>query len=131
MAFKESLYDPKHCETAVRVLSEGKSLAAVCVELDICRATLYNWRDAHPEFKMALDKGLQHAQLKLEELGMKGMSGEIKSFAGSPWVFTMKNRFRSDYADQDALVLAGQNDRMREELKELRAELNEKHKKEY
>jgi len=99
MAFTESSYDPKFCETAVDVLSEGKSLAAVCVAIGVARSTLYEWRDKYPDFKKAIEMGLQHAQLRFEELGLKGMSGEIKNFAGSSWIFTMKNRFRDDYAE--------------------------------
>lgn len=99
MAWQESLYDPKYCETAVEVLSRGKSLAAVCVAIGVCRKTLYNWRDTHPDFADALNFGLQKAQEKWEEIGEKGIEGEIKNFQGSPWMFTMKSRFRADYAE--------------------------------
>ena len=128
--WSESKYDPKHCETAVKVLSGGKSLAAVCVAIGCARSTLYEWRNTYPEFKKALDLGLQQSQAVLEDLGMRGMEGEIKSFAGSPWIFTMKNRFREDYA-AEAELLIGQNDRMRAEIKELREQLDEQNKRDY
>ena len=98
--WKESLYKPEYCKTAVEVLSKGKSLAAVCVACGICRATLYNWRDAHPDFKNALSFGTQTAQVLWEERGERGIDGEIKNFAGSTYMFTMKNRFREDYAEE-------------------------------
>lgn len=100
MAWQESEYRPEYCDIAAKVLAGGESLAAVCAELDICRKTLYNWRDAHPEFASALDKGLQKAQRDWETLGRSGIVGELEKFSASPWIFTMKNRFRDDYADE-------------------------------
>ena len=40
----------------------GESLAAVCAELNITRTTLYEWRDTQPDFKDAIERGLQKAQ---------------------------------------------------------------------
>ena len=98
--WKESLYKPEYCKTAVEVLSKGKSLAAVCVACGVCRKTLYNWRDTHPEFAEALNLGVQHAQTVWEDLGEEGIRGDLKGFGGAPWIFTMKNRFREDYAEE-------------------------------
>ncbi len=92
-------YKEEFCEIASEILSKGKSLAAVCAHLDIARCTLYEWRESRPEFKEALDRGLQKAQLYWEELGQSGVSGDIKNFGGAPWIFTMKNRFRDDYKE--------------------------------
>lgn len=92
-------YKPEYCEVASKVLAGGESLAAVCAELDICRATLYNWRDSYPEFASALNRGLQKAQRDWENLGRQGIQGDLEKFSASPWIFTMKNRFRDDYQD--------------------------------
>lgn len=95
-----SKYKPEYCKIATKVLANGESLAAVCCELDISRPTLYKWRDDNPEFAEALAKGLQKAQRDWERLGKQGIEGEIKNFQGSSWIFTMKNRFRADYAEE-------------------------------
>jgi len=100
MSWQESEYKPEYCETAAKVLAGGESYAAVCAELDICRATLYNWRNAHPEFASALNRGLQKAQREWERIGKAGVQGDIDKFSASPWIFTMKNRFRDDYKDR-------------------------------
>ena len=97
--WQESTYQPEFCEVAIRVLADGESYAAVCVELGCCRATLYNWRDSHPDFAKALNYGLQNSQRYLEHIGLKGIKGEYEKFSPSPWIFTMKNRFREDYAE--------------------------------
>jgi hypothetical protein len=100
MAWPESTYKSEYCSIAADVLAAGESLAAVCAELDICRATLYNWRDAYPEFANAINAGLQKAQRDWEALGREGIVGDIKNFSAAPWIFTMKNRFREDYQEE-------------------------------
>ena len=93
-------YKEDMCETVKQVLGSGKSLAAVCCALEISRPTLYVWKGTYPEFKDALDVGLQKGQAYWEEKGERGIDGEIKNFGASPWIFTMKNRFREDYAEE-------------------------------
>lgn len=100
MPWQESDYRPEYCETAANVLANGESLAAVCAELDICRSTLYKWRDQFPDFANALNRGLQKAQRKWESIGMSGVQGDYEKFSASPWIFTMKNRFRDDYKEE-------------------------------
>lgn len=93
-------YNESLCSKAIEILSRGESLAAVCAEFDITRQTLYDWRDKHPEFALALDKGLQKSQRAWEGIGMEGICGERKNFSGTPWMFVMKNRFRDDYKEE-------------------------------
>ena len=100
MPWQESDFRPEYCEIAAEVLSSGKSYAAVCSKLDICRSTLYKWRDDFPEFAKALSRGLQKAQEHWEDIGEDGIKGNIDKFSSTPWIFTMKNRFRDDYADE-------------------------------
>jgi hypothetical protein len=93
-------YKPEMCTIVDQVLSDGESLAAVCAELNITRETLYTWRDTHPEFADALRRGLQKAQRVWEKIGKNGIIGNYEKFNGAPWIFTMKNRFRADYAEE-------------------------------
>jgi hypothetical protein len=99
MAHPISSFKPEFCDIAVNVLATGESLAAICDELDICRTTLYEWRDKHPEFAQAIQKGLQKAQRDWERLGREGITGNLDKFSTTGWIFTMKNRFRADYAE--------------------------------
>lgn len=81
-------------------MSKGKSIAAVASQLDVCRDTIYEWRDAYPEFAEALSKGRQRSQEYWENLGHDGIAGNIKNFSGNQWSFVMKTRFREDYAEK-------------------------------
>lgn len=92
-------YHKDMCAIAEQVLANGESLAAICAELEISRTTLYEWRDTYPEFKSAIDRGLQKAQRVWEKIGQDGIKGYYEKFNAAPWIFTMKNRFRADYQE--------------------------------
>ena len=92
-------YRQEFCEQVVEILAQGKSLAAVCAHLDVSRQALYDWRDAHPEFNNALQRGIQKCQAYWEEIGKDGIVGNLDKFSATPWIFTMKNRFRDDYKE--------------------------------
>ena len=98
----DQIYHEGLCDIAIAVLAGGESLAAVADELDICRTTLYEWRGKHPEFERAIQKGLLKSQRHWERVGGDGIVGNLEKFAAAPWVFTMKSRFREDYAEEKA-----------------------------
>jgi hypothetical protein len=92
-------YRPEMCEIARKVLADGEDLSAVCDEIGISRSTLYAWRDSHPDFKEAIECGLQTAQRVWVKIGRDGVIGNCEKFSAPAWIFTMKNRFREDYAE--------------------------------
>jgi hypothetical protein len=93
-------YDESYCERAVRTLSQGKSIARLATDLGVCRDTIYEWRDIHPEFARALKRGKDASQAYWEDVGEEGIVGDLKGFSATAWIFTMKNRFREDYAEE-------------------------------
>ena len=97
--WSESKYKPEYCKIAFETLSSGKSKAHVCCNIGISRPTLYDWVSAHDEFADAVNMGMQRAQAYWEDIGEKGVTGEIERFSATPWIFTMKNRFRDDYQE--------------------------------
>lgn len=92
-------YRSDMCAIAEQVLANGESLAAICAEINITRTTLYEWRETYPEFRDAIERGLQKAQRRWERIGMDGIEGNYEKFNAAPWIFTMKNRFRADYQE--------------------------------
>ena len=92
-------FKPEFCDIAEQVLANGESLAAICAEIGITRTTLYEWRESNPDFKDAIECGLQKAQRVWEQIGRDGIVGNYEKFNGAPWIFTMKNRFREDYKE--------------------------------
>jgi len=100
MPWEESSYKPEYCEIVVEILATGRSLASVCADLGCCRSTLYKWRDDFPDFAKALNFGVQKAQSNWESIGRDGITGDNPDFSATPWIFTMKSRFREDYAEK-------------------------------
>jgi len=96
----ESKYRPEYCQEVIDILKSGKSKAAICSRLGITRPTLHTREATYPDFASAMNYGLQKAQELWEEKGERGIDGEIKNFGAAPWIFTMKNRFREDYAEE-------------------------------
>lgn len=93
------VYNESMCEKAEQILSAGKSIARLATDLKVCRDTIYDWRDKHPEFARALKNGKDASQAAWEDIGEDGIRGNIKNFSATAWMFTMKNRFRDDYKE--------------------------------
>lgn len=95
----DKVYNESMCIEAEQLLAAGKSIARVATNLGVCRDTIYDWRDKHPEFARALKCGKDACQSHWEDLGEDGTVGQIKNFSATAWIFTMKNRFREDYKE--------------------------------
>lgn len=95
----DQIYNESLCEKANQILARGKSIARLATDLGVCRETIYEWRDKHPEFAKALSRGRDACQAYWEDRGEQGTFGEIDRFTATSWIFTMKNRFRADYAE--------------------------------
>jgi len=102
----ETKYKKEFDKIAYNLLKKGKSMAAICVEFDISRETLYTWIKPESQyFKESLsdsiNKGRQASQLWWEDQMQNSLhlpKGE--SFNTTAWIFTMKNRFAEDYRDK-------------------------------
>lgn len=90
-------YDPSYCEKAIEFLCEGYSVGALAGEIGVCRATIFNWMNEHPEFLDAVKRGQARSQLWWERRNMAfAESGEGNATA---IVFGLKNRARDDWQD--------------------------------
>jgi hypothetical protein len=93
------IYNESTCSKAESLLAQGKSIASVAFRLGVCRDTIYDWRDKHPEFAQALKRGKEASQEHWEDIGYEGICGDRKGFSATAWMFVMKNRFRDDYQE--------------------------------
>lgn len=92
-------YNEDYGYKVVELMKEGCSIAEICLELDICKQTFYNWCEENKEFLDAKKKG----QFFSEGWWMK--QGRInlmnKDFSYTGWYMNMKNRFGwTDRVDQ-------------------------------
>ena len=91
-AGRPTKYDKKICALLPDLFEDGKSVAEVCVALDIAKETFYRWAKEYPEFSNAYKKGLTLSEAWWAELGKKGSQG-TSQIQPATWIFNMKNRF--------------------------------------
>lgn len=93
-------YQPEFADVAKRILSAGKSKAAVCAEIGVSRDAFYDWVKKFPEFEKAVKEGSEAAQSVWEDIGHDGITGKLEKFSGTPWMFVMKTRFKEDWGQE-------------------------------
>lgn len=119
-------YNPKICEEVLNLFKQGKSIAQVCLKMDINKSTFYEWKEKHEEFSNAIKEGLHFSQGWWEEQGQQGLwysnieGAEKLNYTG--WFMNMKNRFKNDWKDK-------QPEEIQEEQKPQKVVLELKYKK--
>jgi len=87
----KGLYRPEFCQRLIEHMALGHSFLAFGGSVRVTRKTLYNWMEAHAEFKEAHEIAILACQNTLETIGLKGMIGGIRGFNPTPWIFMLKN----------------------------------------
>jgi len=90
-AGRPSTYDAKFADTVVDLMKQGASIEEICLDLDICVKTFYNWCEAHPEFLQSKKKGESFSKGWWMKNGRLNL--ENKDFNYTGWYMNMKNRF--------------------------------------
>lgn len=104
-AGRPSSYDPAYCDRVIEYGKQGKSVAWIASELDVCKQTLFNWMDAHPEFLDAMTRAKLWSQRWWEDRGQEGL--ERAGFQASVWSRSMAARFPDDWREVKGTELSG------------------------
>ncbi len=96
-------YKPEMAEEAKELFAIGASKAEICLKLDICFETFQQFKERHPEFLEAVNKGMQVSQGWWEMKGRLATVGEIDGFNATAFIFNMKNRFKHDWRDKQEI----------------------------
>lgn len=99
---RPSKYDPAYCDLAIEIMAEGKSIASVACAIGVARSKLWEWGEANPQFRNALDLGKELSQQYWENLSSEMGNGEaslcdVKSKGSSGMVQFMMSRRFPDY----------------------------------
>lgn len=86
-------YDLIDLESIPSLYENGESDIEVCVALDICSDTFYEWMRKHPEFAKYVKSGREKSQAWWQRLGRGGAAGKVKNMNAAIWFGNMKNRF--------------------------------------
>lgn len=84
-------YKEEFCETALQVLSQGKTLESLAIELAISWSTLHDWIDNFEEFSYAIKEGQKLSEQWWVEVGRKNIHN--KDFNSTLFMMNMQNRF--------------------------------------
>lgn len=98
-------YREEHCDSVIEWGKLGKSRAWISAELSICRQTLANWEDAHPEFLDAMTRAKLFSQRWWEDAGQNGMTSD--KFNATVWAKNMNCRFRDEWVDKQEVQHSG------------------------
>jgi len=95
-----SEYKPEYCQLAEDYIAKGHAMESFASQVNVSRQTVYNWKEAHPEFKEALDRGFSKRQALLETMLMKcAYTGEgnvtALIFLGKNWA-GLRDKFEQD-----------------------------------
>ena len=106
---RPSLYDPAYCEQVVALGKLGKSTEAIGSILGVGTATLYRWRDEHPEFREALELAKDHELYWWEEQAHSYMveTKEGPRLNASLWSRSMAARFPKKYRESVKQEITG------------------------
>lgn len=93
---RPSSYTRQKGATVLDKLVENEGVARAAKAVGVSRKTVYNWRDAHPEFKDAFDDVQDSITDEIEKTGVaKALDGDVTMI-----IFMLKSRRREVYGDR-------------------------------
>lgn len=104
-AGRPTKYEPSMLETVFAVGANGGTHAEMAVELGIDRVTFYRWTENNEEFRNAVKRADDAAQVWWERAARNGTIGLIDKWNPTTYIFHMKNRFKDDYREKPAVEI--------------------------
>ena len=106
---RPSSYDPKFCDMVVEDMGQGYSLTAFAGLIGVCKATLNNWMDEHPEFLDAV-KRAKAARLRDWEANAINMRANGGGPGGATiTIFGLKNMGGDEWSDTQRHEVTGKD----------------------
>lgn len=98
-AGRPSSYDPKFCDEVESLMRQGFSKTAAAGAIGVCRMTLLNWTQEHPEFLDAVKRGEAARTHKLEADLLLAPDGPNVTSR----IFALKNAAPEEWKDRQAI----------------------------
>lgn len=95
---RPTTYHESYCEDVIALGAQGKSKAQIAAVLGVSRNTMHRWEQQHEEFRDSIKASQDLALAWWENAGQQNMTRQ--GFNATAFIFQMKNRFSSDYADR-------------------------------
>src|SRR5574343_894948 len=100
---RPTIYESWMAEKALELLSVGKILTYFAAKIGVSRETVYAWKDENEEFSYSVKKGLALSQAYWEDIMEQAATGANPDASPATLIFNMKNRFREDWPDTQAV----------------------------
>ena len=92
-------YKVEFCEQAMRLCLLGAKDSELAAFFEVSEATLYTWKNQHPEFLEALSDGKENADAAVaKSLYQQALSGNTTA-----QIFWLKNRRKRDWRDKQEI----------------------------
>lgn len=102
-------YDPSYCDKVMELGKLGKSFEQMSAQMNVSYRTLCRWRDAHEEFRHALEDAHALSQSWWEEQAQSYMleHKDGERLNASLWSRSMAARFPKNYSDRVKQEISG------------------------
>lgn len=97
-AGRPSKYDPSYCDELIEHMKDGASLTSFAASIDVCRDTISEWANVHPEFSAAVKRGKAKCAAWWEETARGGATGGEAN--PTLCIFGLKNMAAEDWRDK-------------------------------
>ena len=110
-AGRPNKYKPEYCERVIELGRLGMSVVEMAADIGVGKTTLERWREAHEEFRCALDDARDFAQAWWESQGRVNliMPKDSGQFQGSVWSRSMAARFPKGWRENKGVELTGKD----------------------
>lgn len=115
-AGRPSEYKPEYCDVLYEHMREGYSKTAAAGLMGICRQTIHNWADAHPEFLDAVKRGEAARTAFLERDLLLAKDGPKVTSR----IFALKNAAPEEWKDRRDVDLTSSDGSMKPSIVEFR-----------
>jgi len=120
---KKEEFDRDDRASFLRVLAETANVSRASRAVDICRQSLYQWREQDAEFRKEWDEAAERGTDALEDEAMRramkgtrkpvfykgSQCGYIREYSDTLTIFLLKARRPGKYKDRSAVELTGSN----------------------
>ena len=100
-------YKPEYCERIIELGKQGYSYAEIAADLEVDKASLYDWAAAHEDFSTALRAAKTYEQAWFEREARSNMKN--RDFNANLWYRSAASRFRDDYTERKETQVTGAN----------------------
>lgn len=96
---RPSKYDPAYCEQVVAHMRDGASILSFAAEIGVARSTIQEWEKQHPDFSVALARGIAACAAWWEKQARNVAVSGGGNGQSTMIVFGLKNMGRDVWSD--------------------------------